>query len=42
MFLKEIFEGYNMKMIYYVFGGFWGSFRVNKELMNFFENLVGK
>lgn len=31
-----------MKMIHYASGVPWGSLRVNKELMNFFENLVGK
>lgn len=42
MSLKEISEGNNMKMIHHASGGPWGSLRVNKELMNFFENLVGK
>lgn len=31
-----------MKMIHHASGGPWGSLRVNKEIMNFFENLVGK
>lgn len=40
--MKEISEGNNVKLIHHASGGPWGSLTINKELMIFFENLVGK